>query len=274
MTRPNIQSALYGLWFNHYTTATDEQRSLLVQEFIDEYLQDVSPAAAKAIKAKHPAHYRRGESPAKYRLYPVAEILADFIIRAEDDASGLTASPQTQENRKNARNKNEVHTEFTDRFDDEEGFEDKPAGLQTEFDVYKGGRDLYPDFTAEVELELTIDEFRAMIERIKASAEKYAEMYVEKYGKDYRETLRRIKRLDIKRIAICEECSEVFYKHDMRRKYCDLRPSCEANAKKRRENNNYRDKRSEKVKVSTKCLHYVIEGSAAEVDPAIKVGSV
>src|SRR5699024_10955600 len=103
MTRPNIQSALYGLWFNHYTTATDEQRSLLVQEFIDEYLQDVSPAAAKAIKAKHPAHYRRGESPAKYRLYPVAEILADFIIRAEDDASGLTASPQTQENRKNAR---------------------------------------------------------------------------------------------------------------------------------------------------------------------------
>src|SRR5699024_3573926 len=184
------------------------------------------------IKAKHPAHYKR-DSSARYRQYEVSEILADFIIRAEDDASGLTASPQTQETRNNRINERETLTDFTDRFNDDVQAEDKPAGWLSEYDVYQQRGELYPDFTEEVEPEISVDEFKATINRIKDNAKEYAGKYSEKYGKDYKETLKRIRKLDNNRVAICEECGDVYYKHDMRRMYCDLRPSCEINAKRR-----------------------------------------
>lgn len=253
-----IQKALYDLWFKHYTKGqTGEQRSELVQDFIDEHLQgyDVS-----VVTAKHPAYYHK-ESDIRFKQFKVAEILADFIIRAEDDESGLTTSPQTQTNRDNKRDEHEVLTDFSDLFDDEVQAEDKPAGLLTEFNVFKHRSDLYVDFTDEAEPELTVDEFKAMIERVKANAEQYADEYSKKYRKDYKDTLRRIRRLDVDRVAICDECGEVYYKHDLRRKYCDLRPSCELNAKNRRDSERYYEQKSKKVKDRAETLHCIIEGA-------------
>lgn len=252
-----IQRALYDLWINHYAKGhTGEGRCEIVRQFIDNHLQGYDTTT---FKLRHPAYYLK-ESEVKFRRYPVAEILADFIIRAEDDESRLTVSPQTQANRNNRIKEHEVQTDFTDLFNDEKGSEDKPAGLLTEFKVYLARRDLYSNFTAEAEPEFTVDEFKAMIERVKANAGEYAVKYSKEHGKDYKDTLRRIKRLDVERVAICDECGEVYYKHDLRRKYCDLRPSCEVNAKNRRDSERYYEQKSKKVKDGAGALHYIIEG--------------
>ncbi|MGM8212130.1 hypothetical protein ACLIBH_04955 [Virgibacillus sp. W0430] len=260
MTTNIIQGALYDLWYKHYTKANDEDRAELAQEFIDQYTEGYD---ITTYSVRHPAYYHR-ESDVKFKKYPVAEILGDFIIRAEDDETKLTVSPQTQANRDNSINEHETPTDFTDRYDDEDEAEDKPRGLYTEFNVYQARGDLYLDFIEEVEPALTVDGFMDMIEKVKANAEEYASTYSEKYHKDYKATLKRIKRLDIEHIAICEECGEVYYKHDMRRKYCDLRPSCKVNAKRRRESERYSDKRSKKVKDRADTLHYIIEGKSSE----------
>lgn len=263
MEKSNIQKSLYELWFKHYTSKlTGEQRSELVQEFIDDHLQGYD---ITTYTAKHPAHYHR-ESDVKFRLYPVAEILADFIIRAENDDSGLTASPQTQVNREFSINKHEELMDFIEETDEDKSARQEAGETSTAFTegkIYQRRPDLYPDFTEEGEPEMTVDEFKSMIENVKAYAKEYAEMYADKYGKDYRDTLRRIKRLDIERVAVCEECGEVYYRHDMRRKYCDLRPSCEVNAKSRRDNKRNFDIKSEKVKDKAETLHYIIEGQVS-----------
>lgn len=253
-----IQRAIYDLWINHYTKGqTGEQRSELVRQFIDDYLEGYDTTT---YKLRHPAHYLK-ESDVKFRRYPVAKILADFIIRAEDDESRLTVSPQTANNRKNKRNVKEALTDFTDLFDDDDdkGSQKKLAGLQTEYNVYKARPELYPDFTEQSEPELTVDEFKAMIERVKANAEEYASKYSEECRRGYKDTLRRIRQLDVDRVAICDECGEVYYKHDLRRKYCDLRPSCELNAKNRRDSERYYEQKSKKVKDRAETLHYIIE---------------
>src|SRR5699024_9886626 len=150
-----IKKALYDLWFKHYTTATNAERVKLAETLINGLLRDYD---ITKYKTKHPAYYRK-ESDAKFKLYPVAEILADFIIRAEEDESGLTESPQTANNRENQRNVKEVFTDFTDLFDDDDddmGSQERLAGLQTEYNVYKVRPDLYPDFTEQVEPELSV----------------------------------------------------------------------------------------------------------------------
>src|SRR5699024_12350702 len=70
-------------------------------------------------RAKHQAYYHK-ESDVKFKLFTVAEIIADFIIRAEEDDSRLTESPQTANNRENQKNIKEVLTDFTDLLDDDD----------------------------------------------------------------------------------------------------------------------------------------------------------
>lgn len=244
-----IQKALYDLWFKHYTTADSNTRIELVEEFIDEHLEGNTPANLEHIRCKHPANYQRGIKD-KLRLYNIGEILSDFIIRAEEDETELTASRQTVMNRNQQRKQREVYVDFTDTFDDDMQAVIRKSGAITEYDLLGKNPLLYPNFADEEVEELTVDEFKDMIKTIKADARKYAGIYSSKYRKDFDETLKRIRRLDVNRVAICEECGEVYYKHDMRRKYCDLRPSCEVNAKARRNRRNYNERKSGKVKDS------------------------
>lgn len=262
MTLTKIQTALYDLWFKYYTrNLTDEQRSNYVQSFIDENLQgyDIS-----TLRAKHPAHYKR-ESDSKHRLYPIVEILGDFIIRAEEDVTKLTTSAQTSVNHENRRNEREVLTDFTDNYNDEEDAANVKVGTYTEYDVYKqSSTDLYIDFTEISGEYLSMDQFKTMIKQLQTDSKEYAGVYSRKYDKDYDKTLRSIRRLDVNRVAICEECGEVYYRHDLRRKYCDLRPSCKVNAKRRRESERYYNKVSKKVEDRADVLHYVIEGKKSD----------
>ena len=241
-----IKKALYDLWFKHYTTATNAERVKLAETLINGLLRDYD---ITKYKTKHPAYYHK-ESDVKFKLFTVAEIIADFIIRAEEDDSRLTKSPQTANNRENQRNIKEVLTDFTDLLDDDDELEsqEKLAGLQMEYNVYKARPDLYPDHTEPAEPELTVEEFKEMIERVKANAKEYAAIYSGKYRKDYKDTIRRIRQLDVERVAICEECGGVYYRHDLRRKYCDLQDICGISAKKRRDNLRYLTERSIKVK--------------------------
>lgn len=248
MSIQEMQRAVYDLWFNHYTKADATTRNELVERFIDEQLDGKSPGDLEHIKLKHPANYLR-ESEEKVRRYEIGDILADFIIRAEDDESELTTSRQTAVNREHRRNEQEVYIDFSDTYDDEMQADNRATGVISEYDLNESNPEYYPDFTAEG-AALTVDEFKGMIANIKANAREYAEIYSEKYSKDFDHTLKQIRKLDTERVAICEECSEVFYKHDMRRKFCDLRPSCEVNAKARRDSKNYYDRRSGKVRDS------------------------
>lgn len=258
MTLTNIQMALYDLWFKYYTDDLNgSQRSDLVQSFIDDNLQgyDISK-----VTAKHPAHYKR-ESDVKHRQYPIVEILGDFIIRAEEDDAKLTTSAQTSVNHENRRNEREVFTDFTDSYDDEEDAANKTTGLYTESDIYKECSDeLYIDFTEIIDGGMTTDQFKSLITYVKSNAKDYAKTYAKRFGKDYRMILRQINGLDTERVSMCNECGDVYYKHDLRRKYCDLRPSCEVNAKRRRESERYYKERSKKVKDKAERLHYIVEG--------------
>lgn len=262
MTLTNIQTALYDLWFKYYTDdLSGEQRSNLVQSFIDDNLQgyDISK-----VTAKHPAHYKR-ESDVKHRQYPIIEILGDFIIRAEEDVTRLTTSAQTSVNRENRRSEREVFTDFTDSYDDEEDAANKTVGLYTESDIYKErSNELYIDFTEIIDEDMTTDQFKSLITYVKSNAEKYAKTYARRFDKDYRMILRQINGLNIYRVSICNECGDVYYKHDLRRMYCDIRPSCGVNAKRRRESERYYKEKSRKVKDKAERLHYVIEGQRLE----------
>src|SRR5699024_114697 len=136
-----MQKALYDLWFKHYTTASNAERVKLVEILINGLLRDYD---ITKYKTKHPSYYHK-ESDAKFKLFTVAEIIADFIIRAEEDDSMLTESPQTANNREDQRNIMEVLTDFTDLLDDDDDMrsQEKLAGLQTEYNVYKERPDLY-----------------------------------------------------------------------------------------------------------------------------------
>lgn len=253
MTRQiNHQAILNDLWFKHYTTdLTGEQRSQMVERIIDEHFNKVD---ITKVKANHPAHTKR-ESDARYRKYAIAEILADFIIRAEDDVSGLTTSPQTYENHQHRINETEINTDFADGYDDMECGEIDRRGVHTENNVYNNALNEYKTIESELFKEVRCDdeaEFIDLILTIQESADYYAKIYAEKYRKEYKATLKRIKQLDVERVATCEECGEAFYRHDMRRKYCDLQgvrkgegSLCEVNAKRRREHLKYHDKVNE-----------------------------
>lgn len=255
-----IQKALYDLWFKHYTTADNNTRVELVEEFIDEHLEGNTPANLEHIRYKHPANHQRGIKD-KLRLYNIGEILSDFIIRAEEDETELTTSRQTVMNRKQRRKEREVYVDFTDTFDDDMQAVIRKGGAITEYDLLGKNPLLYPDFTDEEVLNLTATEFKKLIEKVRLDAERYAGIYSEKYKKDYGETLKRIRRLDVRRVDICDECGEVYYKHDLRRRYCDLRPSCERNVKKRRDKERYLIEKSRKVKDEAEELHKVVRGA-------------
>src|SRR5699024_1403218 len=154
-----MQKALYDLWFKHYTTTSNTERVKLVETLINGLLRDYD---ITKYKTKHPAYYHK-EADAKYKLITLAEIMADFIKRAEKDESKLTESPKTANKRENQRNIKEVLTDFTDLLDDDDedmGSQEKIAGLKTEYNVYKARPDLYPDFTEQAEPVITVDEFK------------------------------------------------------------------------------------------------------------------
>lgn len=257
----SIQHALYDLWFRYYAEElTGEQRSSLVQSFIDEHTEGYD---ITSYTAKHPAHFHR-ESDIKYKQYKVIDILTDFIIRGEDDHTGLTQGAQTAANRKNKRKKHEELADFSE--DSDEDIDGTVTPVSIEHDLYRDNPELYDDFTEEKEPELTVDEFTAMILDVKENAKYYADIYSAKYRKNYKDTLRRIRRLDVDRVDICEECGGVYYKHDLRSRYCDLqgddKSTCKINAKRRIEldryyEDNYR-KFVQKGEDRAKIVHYLV----------------
>lgn len=215
-----VQRALNDLWYANYTKLIKQaERNQLAADFAEQWLD---PSRIKVDKPfiRHPATARK----VFQRNYTVAEVLADFILRAkrkeEKSAEYPILNRDTELRREQSRRQYERSIVFESETDDDaEGM----AESLPPYSVYE--RDLTIDNSIESELfaetSPTVDDFRRQLGKVKANVRKYAREYEAK-GYSYSDTLRRIKRLDLSRVRECVECGQAFYAHDLRRYVCDM----------------------------------------------------
>lgn len=275
-----IQGDLNRIWFRYYTKPiSTEKRIKIADAFIKRYCTDSTetdaaiiartkrkPQFHSAIRShsynphelilSHPQFSQKGAN--KRIKQPLAEILSDFILRAEMDETGTIKGRETEQHYEEKHKEHNLY--FFDGELDEEAGEKMPKGYITEYEaVMKMDKPRKP---------VTDGQVREELEHVKEFAEFYATTFHEEYDKEYGDSLRRIKRLDLSRVRTCEECSDGFYMRDLRRKLCDrqhgivnggvrsIHSQCEINYKNNEEMWRNRLKRSKIVKVSPTDFHY------------------
>lgn len=240
ISRPEarVQLAIYDLWYKHYTddSLTIEGRIAMTETFATEY---ADPGEIKLDKAflRHPATRLKDFS----RSCTIGEILGDFIMRIDQVAEREAEYPvhgvekvfrDTVKDRK--RIIGIYSQDEEDRDSAEESVQLRKYGLpkqtamsaydMSEFSVVQQqsavGEKVIKNGTGGEET-VTIRQFKRVLRLEKAKAKGYARLYAND-GYDYEDALRRIRRLDVKRVRECVECGNVFYAHDKRRHICDL----------------------------------------------------
>lgn len=217
----DVQAALTAFWYEHYTKPyTTDERNRLAEQFADQWLD---PTKVKIDKAfiRHPATVRRDFS----RDYTVAEVLADFIMRAnqfaERSAEYPISNPDHFVNSARERQKEErsIYFQYEEDIAAEKGKESRlpPYSVRENAIILENSIEdiLFAEHSPDV------GKFQAEIRRVKKFAEFYATTFAEEYGYEKAEVLRRIKRLDLTRVRECEICGGAFYAHDFRRHVCD-----------------------------------------------------
>lgn len=210
-----IQGDLNRIWFKYYTQPiTSEQRVKLAEAFIKRYDNGVNPLTTEF---QHPQTALQGRY--NERDLSLAEILADFILRAEDVNDGTIHSHETQENRKDRRRDKELRI-YEEEMDDgaKEAGERMPSHHITQERTHER---MNAPRIAESGKSNSQRKVRAELVNVKEYPEYYATSFKEDHGKEYDETIRRIRRLDLNRIRTCVVCGDGFYAHDLRRKVCD-----------------------------------------------------
>lgn len=206
----NLQYEINRLWIDYYTSSiSSEQRIELAEGFIRKYQDKVNLTENRF---DHPAlmHKERFD----VRKQSIAEILADFIIRAETDKTEVVKSRDLELDHDDKYEENTLRI-----YEDEQGKDSKESGARmpayslTWEQVYECmDRPRNPISAQQVKRELAY---------VKRFPEFYAKTFTQEYGRDYDYTLRRIKRLDLDRVRTCRQCGDGFYAHDLRRKVCD-----------------------------------------------------
>lgn len=219
-----VQRALYELWYEHYTKPmTQTERNQLAADFAEKWLD---PTRIKVDKPfiKHPATARKEFQ----RLCTVAEVLADFILRVDQNAEKSADYPilnrDAEVRREESRRNRERSIVFESEYDN--GASDMAEGQSYQLPPYSVlERDLTIENSIEDELFAetppTVEAFQQQLGKVKRNARKVARKY-EEQGYSYADALRRIRRLDVSRVRECVECGQAFYAHDLRRYVCDL----------------------------------------------------
>lgn len=214
-----VQGALDAFWYEHYTKQYSIiERNDLVAAFSDKWLDSTKIKTDKAF-IRHPATKLRNYD----RGYTIADVLADFIMRAD----------QVEERKEEYPLSNPDHAVNGVFFRKEH---ERSIFFQYEEDVQKEGDTLPAYSVKESDIVLpnsiedilfaetvpNIEQFRTELRKVKKFAEFYSTIFSEEYGYDKRDALRRIKQLDLSRVRECEICGSAFYTHDLRRHICDM----------------------------------------------------
>lgn len=213
ISETTVQNALYELWYDFYTSnITTKERNELVEEFTEQWLDSTK------IKVDKPAYYHpMNRLKQRYDQPPVTamSILADFILRAsevsERDEEYPVHNAESELTREDNRKRDEVGL-FSDEIDVEAG-ERVPYGMISEAEA------IAQMYTPRKPLE--VEGYRMELARVKRYVGFYATTFLEEYGYNKDDTLRKIKALRLERVRECLVCGGAFYAHDLRRSVCD-----------------------------------------------------
>ncbi|MEK4230731.1 hypothetical protein [Solibacillus sp. FSL H8-0538] len=233
-----VQLAIYDVWYKHYTNdkVTTKYRNDMARVF-NALWADATEIKVDKPFLRHPATRLKDFS----RGYTIAEVLADFIMRikaAEEKHEDYPVHGVDKVLRDNAKDRKRLVGIYSQDESDRDSAEDfdhlrkyrlpkqttMSAYDMSEFSVVQqqsavGERVIESD--ADGVSPMDIRKFKRVLLREKSKAKGYARLYAND-GYDYDDALRRIRRLDVKRVRECIECGEVFYAHDNRRYVCDL----------------------------------------------------
>lgn len=240
ITRPEaeVQRAMYDLWYKHYTndSLTIKERIAMTRTFKNEY---ADPGKIKLDKAflRHPATRLKDFS----RSCTIGEILGDFVMRidqVEEREAEYPVHGVEKVFRDTVKDRKRIIGIYSqdekDRDSAEESVQLRKYGLpkqtvMTSYDMSEFSVVQQQSAVGEKVIEngidgeetMTVRKFKRVLRLEKAKAKGYARLYAND-GYDYDDALRRIRRLDVKRVRECIECGNVFYAHDNRRHICDL----------------------------------------------------
>lgn len=233
-----VQKAIYDLWYKHYTDdkITTKYRNDMSRVFMALWADPTKIKVGKPF-LRHPATRLKDFS----RSYTIAEVLADFVMRVKASEEKYEEYPVhgvekvLRDNAKDRKHLVGIYSQDESDRDSAEDYEHlrkyrlpKQTAMSaydmSEFSVVQqqsavGERVIESDTAGNS--TKAIREFKRVLRREKSKAKGYARLYAND-GYDYDDALRRIRRLDDKRVRECIECGEVFYAHDNRRYVCDL----------------------------------------------------
>lgn len=232
-----VQLAIYDLWYKHYTNdkVTTKYRNDMVRVFNALWADSTKIKVNKPF-LRHPATRLKDFS----RSYTIEEILADFILCIEQVAERTAEYPINGVEkvfRDTVKDRGRLAGIYSQDEEDMNEMADgehlRQTGLprinessMSKYDlseysvIEKQSKVGEPVYNVEAD-DVAIRKFQRILMNEKKKAVGYARLYAND-GYDYKDTLRRIKKLDVSRVRTCVECGNVFYAHDRRRYICDL----------------------------------------------------
>lgn len=218
-SKSQVSRAVAVLWFEFYTEdLSTVERNYIAYDFTKRWLDAPYLQTTEVI---HPAT-RKKEKTNALLYVPVTDVLGDFIMRAlrsEEKGAEYPVSNPDKVVRdgwiREAAEKPLLLQEEEDALNAKGA--DFPRGVISESELVK---DELPEVS-----EPDVEDFRLILSEVKKNAARYAVNYRRKYGYAEKDTMQKIKRLDLSRVAECLVCGNAFYRHDMRRVYCDTQQS-------------------------------------------------
>lgn len=232
-----VQKAIYDLWYKHYSDEylTTEQRILMTEQFTAVY-SDSSKVKVNKPFLRHPATRLKDFS----RSYTIAEILADFILYIDQVSERDAEYPINGVEkvlRDTVKDRGRLAGIYSQDEEDMNEMTDgeylRKTGMPRRTDSPMSQYDLSEYNVVETQTkvgeslkvnesdEVAIRKFQRILLNEKKNRVGYAQLYAND-GYDFKDTLRRIRKLEITRVRTCMECGNVFYAHDRRRYICDL----------------------------------------------------
>lgn len=213
-----LQDAITTFWYSHYTKPYNTaKRNDLVAEFLAR--EPIDSVALEKPFIVHPATRLKR----KQASVTLMEVLADFIMRplkATEKYEEYPVWSQEAEVAKDAQKKQkEKHIYFQEWEDGLPEDKEPPRFTITE--------DQIPQLKPHIE-PLDVEQFRAILRRVKKYAGFYAVDWAEERGLKPGTVERMIKRLDLSRVRECDICGGAFYARDLRMKSCDCQPASTA----------------------------------------------
>ncbi|AZV45180.1 hypothetical protein BAOM_4601 [Peribacillus asahii] len=215
----DVQKALTVFWYKYYTQPlTTEQRIELADQFIADWL-DSSKVKTDKPFIRHPATRLREYG----RVHTVADVLADFIMRVDQVVERSEEYPVINQDASvnSAKERKEKERSIFYEYEEdnmEEGDVLPPYSVKVSSIVLDNS--IEDELFAET--APSVKKFQAELRKVKHYKEFFATSFAEEYGYDRKDTLRKIKRLDLSRVRECKICGSAFYAHDFRRYVCDI----------------------------------------------------